>query len=325
MRVNIEHKAWTDIRFEHLGRLLKIPTPCAVGAMAYLWFIAQENETPCLQGWFIEAKVPLKNFILHAMSVGLLELGEGETYLIKGIEERLEQIKTFKEKQREKGIISGSRRNQRLTEIEPAVKINPVLKRTPMSMSPSMSPSGSEKQNTGEGTGKGDMSETHFPPSAAASEGTALVSHECSNNVQLIEAEVVDEKPKTPRKPKPKPLVSEADENLGKRWHAWSATLAPHINATPASFSVGIFETKRALARSIPNGDLDALLDALFTFIQKDRFWGKNCLSPCGLLAKSSNGLRKVDNVIKDMRKGEFREKQKSLSPEEETDWSKFI
>jgi hypothetical protein len=331
MRVNIEESVWTDQRFMNLCIEMNMRDYEAVGVMAKIWYHCQKNGTDTLSYKILFALIKKNKLILGLEGVGLLEK-ISDNFRVVGMKTRLEELAEFKNKRSEAGrlggINSGEKRKQTASKGE--AHASAQTKQTVKQNEASMSMSGSMSRSGSKGIQKEDMSETVVPPpSAAAPEGNAPSEYEWPNNVhsgsELIEAEVFDEKPKPARKPKPKPQVSEADDNLGKRWYSWTANLAPHINATPASFSVGIFETKLALARSVPNGDLDALLEALFAFIQKDTFWGKNCLSPCGLLAKSANGLRKVDNVIKDMRKGEFREKQKSLMPEGETDWSKFI
>ena len=43
-------------------------------------------------------------------------------------------------------------------------------------------------------------------------------------------------------------------------------------------------------------------LAQVFVFISGDDFWKQNALSPAGLLAKSKNGLRKIDNILARMK-----------------------
>jgi hypothetical protein len=45
-------------------------------------------------------------------------------------------------------------------------------------------------------------------------------------------------------------------------------------------------------------GFSDEQLDFTFQFIIGDSFWSSNCQSPAGLLGVGKNGVRKIDNVI---------------------------
>lgn len=339
MRVNIEESVWSDIRFKRLANAMSVPVYMAVGVMAHLWHAAQSNEA---DAWTEEDIELLLGNELGAPSFqqifasGLLRSKNGKYELV-GIKQRLEEISEYNEKKRNAGRLGGlksaeSRRSK--TQASASAKNDKIEPSMSMSMSMSMS---KEENNT----------DKHPPPpSAAASGGTVLSEYEWPNNEQLkrtpqaeidppdfVEVEVVEKSvavvaaPKPARKPKPKPQISEADENLAKRWFAWSKTLSPHINASQESFGRGIFEAKRSLARTIPDGDLDGLLEALFDFVQKDSFWGKNCLSPCGLLKPSTNGLRKVDNVISAMRRDEMSAKQRSIAPGtiSDDDWAKYV
>lgn len=333
LKVDIEESIWTDPRIYHLASLLKIRPSSAVGEVAAVWRIAQNRDTDTFGLTDLDLLTELKGLTEKMAICGLIEIN-GKIARLKGVAERLEKIRANKLRQSNNAKKRWSHdangmpvachsdatamppqchsdatampNHALILRLKPELKLKPNTPPTPP---------------RGEKTSPADAGVARAPTCArekAADDGVVY---------EQVEAEIVSSTPKPKNKTKKKPQVSEADADLGKRWFEWTATVAPHIHASPASFSVGIFETKRALARSIPDGDLDGLLDALFNFIRQDKFWGRNCLSPCGLLTKSSNGLRKVDNVIKSMRGDEFREKQKTLINEagEGTDWSKYI
>ena len=96
------------------------------------------------------------------------------------------------------------------------------------------------------------------------------------------------------------PPLSDHDMNLASRWLAFAVEKLPTIKATQDSFAIGIHKMKKAL------GFTDQQADALFQFVTEDDFWKTNAYSPCGLLAKSKNGLRKVDNILAKLRKEKY-------------------
>lgn len=59
----------------------------------------------------------------------------------------------------------------------------------------------------------------------------------------------------------------------------------------------------RSLVKVAKATDLNqAGVEALFKFIENDEFWRKNAVSPNGLLTKSKNGSRKIDNILNRMK-----------------------
>jgi hypothetical protein len=90
--------------------------------------------------------------------------------------------------------------------------------------------------------------------------------------------------------------------DLGKRWLAFALAQTPtgaeNANWTEVHFAVEIGKIMKNLSITITQAN------ELFDFIQGDHdFWAKNAISPSGLLKKSKNGLRKVENIMNAMRR----------------------
>lgn len=88
------------------------------------------------------------------------------------------------------------------------------------------------------------------------------------------------------------------DLDLASRWLAFAKDGQPHVK----SFSVEKFAADIGKARrSI--GYTDDEMVKIFEFIEKDEFWKNQAYSPGGLLKRSKNDLRKIDNIIVQMNK----------------------
>lgn len=89
------------------------------------------------------------------------------------------------------------------------------------------------------------------------------------------------------------------DRRLAERWHAHALSHQPWLKHSIEKFSEGVARLKRSVGLT----DDEAI--ALFEFIAKDEFWRDKALSPASLLKKSSrNDMRKVDNILSQMKKG---------------------
>lgn len=307
MRVNIEQDAWTDLRFVKLSLLLKKPIGCAIGLMAHVWYLGQLNQSDTFEGSALNKMIGVKNFCEKAFEAGLLEQVNGQ-FRVKGLAKRLNELDEFYEKKRNAGRLGGIKSGQTRSKNE--ADASQVLKQKPsnasdlleanakqneasMSWSMSMSKSMSkepiqEKENTPETSVPGDVL---FP------------------DAELVEAEVVESKPKTLRKKKA-PEFDEADLALGTDWLAWAREGLPTINATPASFAGALSDVRRRLNTQAGAGINHDGLRQIFEFVKADKFWSKNCLSPAGLLSKGSNGLRKVENIMASMTKLDDKSRQ---------------
>lgn len=347
MQTNTSYDAWNDSRFIKLSELTKEPIWYGLGAMNAIWKFCQDTEKSEITIYEANYILKKRGLLNKIIETGLItvEQKSGENTLrksfafdqvvidssaekllkVSGMRDRLNELIENREKRKESGRQGGIASGLSRSKNEASASANVKQNEPSLSMSLSLSKTKTDPSDQSEERIR-QQSRRALSPDDSADDflnGNAQIL----NEPEFVESEIVQPTPKKQTRKKKAIETSDHDRDLGHRWHEWTMNLSPHINATPTSFAAAIFETKRALARTIPNGDLDALMDALFAFIMKDKFWGKNCLSPAGLLKQSANGLRKVDNIIKDMRGSEFREKQRDLisKSEGDTDWSKYI
>jgi hypothetical protein len=85
------------------------------------------------------------------------------------------------------------------------------------------------------------------------------------------------------------------DEILYNHWKKWSQTVSQTVKPNLQAWC----EEFRKL-REIDNLTHEEIWQ-IFTFIRKDSFWAKNCVSPLSLRKRSNNGKLKWEN-IKDSR-----------------------
>ena len=84
---------------------------------------------------------------------------------------------------------------------------------------------------------------------------------------------------------------------LGAKWLEHSTSIIPNGTSqypdwTPESFAKHIQKAAEHLGR---NADFMA---QVLDFIRQDEFWAGNAVSPGGLMRKSKNGLKKIDNIV---------------------------
>jgi hypothetical protein len=86
--------------------------------------------------------------------------------------------------------------------------------------------------------------------------------------------------------------------DIAGKWHAWAMQCRPYLVSTSVkSFAKAIDEIM--VRHSInPDGMLK-----IMEYVQRDEFWSKNAVSPCGLVKKSANGLYKIENILAQMQK----------------------
>jgi len=101
-----------------------------------------------------------------------------------------------------------------------------------------------------------------------------------------------ENKKKTMPRPKKVEAVSDHDNDLGQRWAEYTKAEYPFLKPKPDEYVQAIAKVRRMVGLN------DEQLDYLFEFVQSDDFWKQNCQSPIGLLRKSKNGLRKIDNIL---------------------------
>jgi len=96
------------------------------------------------------------------------------------------------------------------------------------------------------------------------------------------------------------PPLSETWLDLGRQWLKMATSdlpwLAKNKKWTDESFGRELEKVGKAI------GSTEQEMLTLLERLSKDEFWRKNAASPFGLLKRSKNGLRKVDNLIANLR-----------------------
>jgi hypothetical protein len=101
-----------------------------------------------------------------------------------------------------------------------------------------------------------------------------------------------------PKNSKQRHVFEPADFDLALDWIAWAHEQHPHLKLQAEPCAKEIRISRDNTGRTIEQ------MRNIFEWIKQDDFWSKNCLSPCALNKKSSsNGLRKIDNIINSISK----------------------
>ena len=142
----------------------------------------------------------------------------------------------------------------------------------------------------------GGLKAQHTPSTSHAKEGvkpstsTAQFNSIQFNSIQgnSIQDNTENSKPSRKRDVS----VSDHDTELGKKWADWTAGEYSHLKPKPEVYAEAIAKVRKSVGLN------DAQLNYLFDFVKADPFWSQNCQSPAGLLKKSQNGMRKIDNIL---------------------------
>lgn len=128
------------------------------------------------------------------------------------------------------------------------------------------------------------------------SDGDAAAPPQSHPGLALV---VVDGKPakRAKRKTVLREAPTAADRSLASAWVTLAASQAPTRSWSVDDFAEGIADVRRK-ANMTEEGIL-----AMFLWLSRDDFWRTVAYSPCGLLKKSKNGERKIDNLVAQWRK----------------------
>ena len=135
--------------------------------------------------------------------------------------------------------------------------------------------------------------------------------------------------PSTPPRRTPKPKVqvmdlSDQEMDLGTQWLKLAVTHFPHKATdpkwTPDQFAFELRKVANTVGLSIAQ-----MLD-LLAWVKADTFWCNKVASPYGLLKKSTNGLRKIENALASSKsKAQIRNEQIKAdweeNPEKKASW----
>jgi hypothetical protein len=93
---------------------------------------------------------------------------------------------------------------------------------------------------------------------------------------------------------------TEFDMELAEKWITFSLDQMSWLKPTIPAYANAIRKIRKSVGLS------EIQMTELFEFIVEDDFWAPNAVSPAGLLSKSKNGLRKVDNVLQTLLKTRY-------------------
>ena len=106
-------------------------------------------------------------------------------------------------------------------------------------------------------------------------------------------------RPRSKRTPKVELQVmdlSDAELDLGTQWLKLATTHFPH-KATDPKWTPYLFALELRKVANVVGLTLQQMQD-LLTWVKADTFWCNKVASPYGLLKKSTNGLRKIENAL---------------------------
>ena len=139
--------------------------------------------------------------------------------------------------------------------------------------------------------------------SAADSNPTEGSSFEEGKNDLTLSDTPVKRKRKSPTITKKKVtdenLINDEIMSTAINWHEWTLAKAPWLkeNISPEKFYAGLLKISKSLSLN------ESGIENLFQFVKNDSFWKDNAISPMSLLTVSKNGLRKIDNILLQLKK----------------------
>ncbi len=93
-------------------------------------------------------------------------------------------------------------------------------------------------------------------------------------------------------------------EKISREWLEWSTGKFPFLakRMTQEKFYSALMKTKKTLEMTSEQ------IEAMYRWIKKDSFWSEHAISPSSLLTDSRNGIKKIDNILSQMRNQIVRE-----------------
>jgi len=159
-----------------------------------------------------------------------------------------------------------------------------------------------------------------FPGNAELKSGASVSQEQVNTNPESLNGETDSEraqpvanssglgfelpakKSDKPSKKPPKKHATPRDRALAMRWGDWAKSKWPSIKVDIDRWSEAIAKVKRVV-----DNLGDDQMDGLFEFVKADDFWSDVSQSPCSLLKKSKNDLRKIDNILAALRKKHYK------------------
>lgn len=94
-------------------------------------------------------------------------------------------------------------------------------------------------------------------------------------------------------------LINDEIMSTAINWHEWTLAKAPWLkeNISPEKFYAGLLKISKSVSLN------ESGIENLFQFVKNDGFWKENAISPMSLLTVSKNGLRKIDNILLQLKK----------------------
>jgi hypothetical protein len=93
-------------------------------------------------------------------------------------------------------------------------------------------------------------------------------------------------------------------EKVSREWLEWSTGKFPFLakRMTQEKFYSALMKAKKTLEMTSEQ------IEAMYDWIKKDSFWSEHAISPSSLLTDSRNGIKKIDNILSQMRNQIVRE-----------------
>jgi hypothetical protein len=129
---------------------------------------------------------------------------------------------------------------------------------------------------------------TLTPTLTLTKNNTASFSHENNQPKNCADKAVTAEKQK--------PTRDTSWDDLASRWLDFSTSMTPNGTSRYKTWNVQAFATHIKKAAEHLGRDRE-FMERVLAFIKADDFWSLNAISPEGLLKKSKNGLKKIDNI----------------------------
>ena len=129
---------------------------------------------------------------------------------------------------------------------------------------------------------------------APAMQGNArqINARQCKADQGSTDKELGSINPKPVKQRKTGVEPTDFHKSLAARWADYATSAWPNLNPKVSDWEKSLAQISQEVGLN------DQQMGALFEFIRKDDFWKDNCQSPIGLLRKSRNGVRKVDNIL---------------------------
>lgn len=273
-RINVDTKFFSDGRIKLLKAKLKDELLFTTqGRLLTLWEYCYDHLTEYIHSDEINAITCHENFAQLLVESRLAEQSEDGKVRVNGVSERIQFYREAVEKGR-----SGGLKSVKVREEKYGIKM-PIK--------------GTSTKGFTKGTRRVGQGSTKGLTKGLTNE------HEPSFSVSGSVSGSFSEKEISLRSPTSVEVIPDEYFDIGKRWLEFAQKQCPwkikEKKWNPVDFG-------RCLQRITKHTGATAEgLGEILKFVEGDEFWRKNAISPFGLLQRSKNGNRKLDNLILSM------------------------